>query len=92
MIYALINDVQKGYFPSFEFTGKLRRRDGKVETIIYRNCVPDGNIDLQNITPGDAIKRAWSFRVNHSPDLQDRIEDTTAWTPTDSSTTIPPAE
>lgn len=81
MIDRLISDIQKGYFPSFNFTGKLRRRDGKVETIVYRNCVPDGNIDLQNITPGDAIKRSWSFRVNASPDLQSKFDTVTSWNP-----------
>lgn len=37
---------------------------------IFRNCVPDGNIDLANVRPGDEIKREWTFRVNDPPELQ----------------------
>ncbi|MFP3153135.1 phage tail tube protein [Lachnospiraceae bacterium ZAX-1] len=69
MINELISDLQKGYFPSFDFQGKMTRRDGKVQRIVYRDCIPDGSIDLQNITPGEIIKRAWSFRVNSAPDI-----------------------
>lgn len=69
MLEELISDLQEGYFPSFDFQGKLRRRDGKAERIVYRNCVPDGSIDLQNLTPGEIIKRSWSFRVNASPEM-----------------------
>jgi len=31
--------------------------------------VPDGTIDLQNLTPGEIIKRSWSFRVNATPEM-----------------------
>ena len=37
MLEELINDLQEGYFPSFDFQGKLRRRDGRAERIVYRN-------------------------------------------------------
>ena len=69
MLEELITDIQNGYLPSFEFQGKMRRRDGQAQRIVYRNCVPDGTIDLQNLTPGEIIKRAWSFRVNATPEM-----------------------
>ena len=69
MIAELIADLQQGFFPSFDFQGKLRRRDGQAERIVYRNCVPDGTIDLQNLQPGEVIKREWSFRVNAAPEM-----------------------
>ena len=78
LLDELISDIQKGYFPTYEFAGKMRRRDGQAERMIYRNCVPDGTIDLQNLQPGEIIKRAWSFRVNASPDLQEKFKDK-AW-------------
>lgn len=81
MLEELITDIQKGYFPNYVFQGKLRRRDGQAERIVYRNCVPDGTIDLQNLTPGEIIKRAWSFRVNATPELQEKFKDVTGWTP-----------
>lgn len=75
MLDELIRDLQNGYFPTFDFQGKLRRRDGQAERIVYRNCVPDGTIDLQNLTPGEIIKRAWSFRVNSTPEMLEKFKD-----------------
>lgn len=69
MLSEIIEDLQQGYVPSFDFQGKLRRRDGQAERIVFRNCVPDGSIDLMNINPGEVIKRAWSFRVNATPEM-----------------------
>jgi hypothetical protein len=36
--------------------------------------VPDGAIDIANVAPGDVLNRAWSFRVNMPPDLQDELD------------------
>jgi len=69
MIEEFINDIRQGYFPSFDFQGKMRRRDGQGQRIVYRRCVPDGTVDLQNLSPGDIIKRSWSFRCNASPEM-----------------------
>lgn len=74
MLGELIEDIQQGYFPPFDFQGKMRRRDGYAERIVYRNCVPDGTIDLQNLTPGEIITRAWSFRVNASPEMLEKFK------------------
>ncbi len=41
---------------------------------IFRECVPDGAIDIANVAPGDVINRAWSFRVNEPPDLQELLD------------------
>lgn len=78
MLDELIRDIQKGYFPPYEFQGKLRRRDGQAERIVYRNCVPDGTIDLQNLTPGEIVKRNWGFRVNATPEMLQKFRDA-AW-------------
>lgn len=40
---------------------------------IFRSCVPDGAIDIANVTSGDIINRAWSFRVNEPPELQELL-------------------
>jgi hypothetical protein len=69
MLEEFISDIRQGYFPGFDFQGKLRRRDGQAERIVYRWCVPDGTVDLQNLKPGEIIKRSWSFRVNASPEM-----------------------
>ena len=41
---------------------------------IFRSCVPDGSIDIANVTSGDIINRSWSFRVNEPPDLQEMLD------------------
>lgn len=80
MLDELIRDLQNGYFPSFDFQGKMRRRDGQAERVVYRNCVPDGTIDIQNLTPGEIIKRNWSFRVNATLELLEKFKDA-EWKP-----------
>lgn len=69
MIEPFIKDLQEGYFPCFDFQGKLRRREGQEERVIFRNCISDGTVDIINLTPGEVIKREWSFRCNDIPDL-----------------------
>ena len=44
---------------------------------IFRSCVPDGSIDIANVTSGDIINRAWSFRVNEPPELQELLDSDT---------------
>ena len=80
MLTELITDLQNGYFPACDFQGKMRRRDGQAERVVYRNCVPDGSIDLQNLTPGEIIKRAWSFRVNCTPEILENFTEA-EWVP-----------
>ena len=82
MLTELITDLQNGYFPAFDFQGKMRRRDGQAERVVYRNCVPDGSIDLQNLNPGEIIKRAWSFRVNATPEMLEQFKEA-EWRPID---------
>jgi len=41
---------------------------------IFRSCVPDGSIDIANVTSGDIINRSWSFRVNEPPELQELLD------------------
>lgn len=73
MLETLFEDIRQGYFPSFNFQGKLTRRDGTESRQIFRDCIPDGSIDLMNLTPGEIIKRSWSFRVNAPPEMQSML-------------------
>lgn len=41
---------------------------------VFRDCVPDGAIDIANVTSGEVITRAWSFRVNQPPELQSLLD------------------
>jgi len=71
-IGPLLDSLRRGLFPLFSFQGVLRRRPdapgaGQEERIVFENCSPDGAIDIMNLTPGEIVKRAWSFRVNAVP-------------------------
>ena len=55
------------------FQGVLKGRNGSEQRMIFRDCVPDGQIDLQNFTAGDIIKRQWNLACNCPPELQNML-------------------
>lgn len=64
----ILEGLKKGKVITFDFRGRLDRQyDSKAQELTYGWCVPDGAFDLQNLTPGEVIKRAMSFRVNKLP-------------------------
>lgn len=70
LLQKLVQALRGGQQPVFGFQGILRGRDGSTGRYIFRSCVPDGAIDIANVTPGEVLNRSWSFRVNEPPDLQ----------------------
>ena len=74
IIEPILKALKEGYVPTFDFRGRLDRiYDSKCEEITYGWCVPDGAFDLQNITPGEVLKRPSSFRVNKIPELLKKL-------------------
>lgn len=69
-IRELFDGMKSHVMPEWTFQGVVKGRNGSEERMIFRACVPDGTIDLQNPTVGDVLKRAWSFIVNEPPELQ----------------------
>lgn len=69
-IVEIVKALEKQTMPVWDFQGVLKGRNGSEERMVYRECVPSGQIDLQNIAVGDVIKRAWNFAVNRPPKLQ----------------------
>lgn len=66
----LLNAIQNGYLPVYNFQGVNTKPDGSSEgRIAFNNAVPNGTIDLMNLTPSDVIKRANSFRLNSIPKM-----------------------
>lgn len=65
--------MQEQKMPEWNFQGVLQGQNGSEERIVYREVIPSGNIDLQNITTGDVVKRALSLFVNQVPDLQSKL-------------------
>ena len=61
--------------PVLNFRGMVRSPyDSSEEQVVYRDCVPDGTIDIQNMQPGELYKRAWNWVVNQPPELQSLLQ------------------
>ena len=78
-IGPLLDAIAAGKKPTWDFRGTLDREyDSQQEDITYSNCVPDGSWDVQNLTPGDVLKRALNFRVNSIPKRLKQLTGVTA--------------
>lgn len=69
-IVELMEALTTQEMPVWDLQGTLKGRNGSEERVIYRDCIPSGQVDIQNIAVGDAIKRNWNFFVNRPPALQ----------------------
>lgn len=69
-IIEMMEALKTQVMPVWDFQGSLLGRNGSEERVIYRNCIPSGQVDLQNVSVGDVIKRNWNFFVNTAPDMQ----------------------
>ena len=68
-IQELMTAMKEQTMPYWNFQGVLIGRNGSEQRVVYSECVPSGQVDLQNITTGDVVKRAWNFAVNQPPEL-----------------------
>ncbi len=65
LVEAFTNQVM----PVWNFQGSLLGRNDSEERMTYYECIPSGQVDLQNIAVGDVVKRNWNFHVNKAPKL-----------------------
>jgi len=73
-IEDLFEYMKTGIMPDWSFKGTLHGRDeNEMETVIYKKCIPSGQIDIQNITTGEVVKRNWNFAVNEIPSLSKKL-------------------
>lgn len=72
-IVDLANAMEDQTMPNWTFQGTIQGRNGSEERMVYKECIPSGDIDLQNITTGDVIKRSWSMFCNAAPKLQKKL-------------------
>lgn len=67
----LVEGMKNHRMPALTFRGTMHSPyNESEEQMVYRDCVPDGNIDLQNMQVGELYKRPWSWIVNKPPELQ----------------------
>lgn len=70
----ILDALAQGYVPTFDFRGTLDRAyDSQSQELTYGNCVPDGAFDIQNLNPGEVIKRSTSYRVNKIPQYLSKL-------------------
>lgn len=69
MLTPLLTALAKGAIPTYTFQGVLDRTkvDGKESRQAFKNCIPDGSVNLLNFTPGEVVQREWTFRANALP-------------------------
>lgn len=72
-IVDLMEAMETQIMPVWDFQGVLTGRNGSEERVTYRDVIPSGQIDLQNVSVGDVIKRNWNFFVNRAPKMQSRL-------------------
>lgn len=69
-IKEIFQAMKTGTVPCWNFQGSIKGPgDKNEERVVYRDCVPSGQIDLQNIVVGEVVKRVWNFYVNRPPEL-----------------------
>lgn len=69
MIQELMESMRTRRPPHWNFRGVLCGHDGSEQSVTYRDCLPSGQIDLQNLQVNQTIKRTWNFIVNRPPEL-----------------------
>lgn len=71
----IMEGLKTHVMPVLNFRGMVRSPyDGSEEQVVYRDCVPDGTIDIQNMQPGELYKRNWSWVVNQPPEAQSLLQ------------------
>ena len=68
IIGPLLDTVRAGKMPMYTFQGGAERWDGQEQRYTFRNCMPEGEFTILNLTPGEVIERSQSFRINSIPE------------------------
>ena len=72
----LLEGIANGIIPTYDFQGMMGKPDSTEQRITYNWCTPNGQFGLQNLTPGEVVKREQSFRINSVPKLISRLAST----------------
>lgn len=69
MIQDLMASMRTNRPPHWNFRGSLLGHDESEQSMTFRDCLPSGQVDLQNFQVNQTIKRNWNFIVNRPPEL-----------------------
>lgn len=69
-IQDLYEMMQTGVAVYWTFRCSMKGDNDSEETVIFRDCVPDGTINLMNAQVGELWSREWTLAVNSPPELQ----------------------
>ena len=67
IVEPLLEAIQKGTIPVYNFQGVTEKPDGQEQRIAFNNAVPNGAFGLQTLTPGEIVQREHSFALNEIP-------------------------
>jgi len=67
ILQPLLDAIQQGNLPSYNFQGVAIKPDGQEQRIRFDGAVPNGSFGLQSLTPGEVIEREQSFALNKIP-------------------------
>lgn len=73
MFNQIMSSLQDGESPVFTFDGVIQGRNGSQERVTYRECIFTGDNDIQNVTSGETIKRAFSLWCNGKPEYRSSL-------------------
>ena len=69
IIVPLLKAAKAGKFLHFNFQGLIVKPDGQEQRISLNDVVPNGNMGLQNVTPGEPVSREMNFSINTPPEF-----------------------
>ena len=73
IIGPLLEAIQKGYIPIYNFQGTIEKPDGQEQRMAFNEAVPNGTFSLQNLTPGEIVQRENSFALNTVPQFISKL-------------------
>lgn len=69
-IQDIYNWLMHGFPIDFTVRSQIVGWNGSAESVVWRQCVPEGQIDLQNANVGEIWVRSWNLHCNAPPELQ----------------------
>ncbi len=73
MFNQLIDAVQNGESPYITLDGVIEGRNKSQERVTYRECIFSGDNDIQNVSNGEIVKRAFSLWCNGKPEKRSSL-------------------